>query len=161
VVVAAGLAAVYGAWSLVLFLWRPSRFRFPAVSTDWVLAAAGALLFAYLAYSWRAAGRTWGDLLLGLRVVNRRGNPPGVVGCVLRSALCVAFPIGILYVAVSRSNRSVADVVLRTSVIYDWGPVTIYDRGPVTTANGGPPGGRPIPAGPRASPGRSAPPSPP
>jgi uncharacterized RDD family membrane protein YckC len=135
-VVAGILAAAYGAWSLVLFLWRPSHFRFPDVSTDWVLLAGEALLFVYLAYAWRTTGRTWGDLLLGLRVVNRRGDPLGRVGSVARSALCVVFPIGILYVAVSRSNRSVADLVLRTSVIYDWGPTTVAAGPPVPSAGG-------------------------
>jgi hypothetical protein len=30
------------------------------------------------------------------------------------------FPIGLLWVAVSRENRSAQDLALRTSVIYDW-----------------------------------------
>jgi hypothetical protein len=32
----------------------------------------------------------------------------------------VLFPILLLWVAVSRQNRSVQDLVLRTSVVYDW-----------------------------------------
>jgi len=80
------------------------------------------VLFCYLSVSWLVNGRTWGDFLLGLRVVNYQGEPLRVAGAVARSALCVVFPIGILWVAVSRANRSVADVVLRTSVVYAWGP---------------------------------------
>jgi ribose/xylose/arabinose/galactoside ABC-type transport system permease subunit len=34
----------------------------------------------------------------------------------------IAFPIGLLWCGVSASRRSVQDVVLRTSVIYDWRP---------------------------------------
>jgi hypothetical protein len=30
------------------------------------------------------------------------------------------FPIGLLWTAVSRENRSLADLLLRTSVVYDW-----------------------------------------
>jgi len=30
------------------------------------------------------------------------------------------FPIGVLWVAVSRTNKSVQDILVRTSVIYDW-----------------------------------------
>ncbi|MBV9380387.1 MAG: RDD family protein [Streptosporangiaceae bacterium] len=125
VIVAAVLAAGYGAWSLVLFLLRPARFRFPVVPSGWVLFAGGVVLFAYLSAEWTALGRTWGDVLFGLRVVNRRGERLHPAGAVLRAAICVLFPIGILWVAVSRANRSVADVILRTSVIYDWGPTVV------------------------------------
>lgn len=121
-VVAAIVGGGYLATSVVLFLWDPGRFHFPVMDRTWLLTAGGAVLFVYLSVSWVMTGRTWGDLLLGLRVVNFRGEPLRVAGAVLRAALCVVFPIGIFYVAVSRANRSVADVILRTSVLYDWGP---------------------------------------
>lgn len=38
----------------------------------------------------------------------------------MRALACALFPIGVLWVAVSRENWSLQDVVLRTSVIYDW-----------------------------------------
>ncbi len=120
VVVAGVVGAGYLAVSAVVFLWNPGGFRFPALDRTWLLAACGAVLFCYLSASWALTGRTWGDLLLGLRVVNYRGGPLRLSGAALRAALCVVFPIGIFYVAVSRANRSVADVVLRTSVVYDW-----------------------------------------
>jgi uncharacterized RDD family membrane protein YckC len=120
-VVAATVGAGYLAVSTVMFLWDPARFRFPSPDRTWLLAAGGAVLFCYLSASWVINGRTWGDLLLGLRVVNYQGEPLRVWDSVIRAALCVVFPVGILYVAVSRANRSVADVVLRTSVIYAWG----------------------------------------
>jgi uncharacterized RDD family membrane protein YckC len=119
--VACTVGAGYLAVSTVIFLWDPARFHFPAPDRTWLLAAGGAALFCYLSASWATTGRTWGDLLLGLRVVNYQGETLRVSGAVIRAALCVVFPIGILYVAVSRANRSVADVVLRTSVIYAWG----------------------------------------
>jgi uncharacterized RDD family membrane protein YckC len=121
-VVAGIVGAGYLAMSTVAFLWNPSQFHFPALDRTWLLTAGGAVLFVYLSASWVTTGRTWGDLLLGLRVVNFREEPLRIGGAVLRAALCLVFPIGIFYVAVSRSNRSVADVVLRTSVLYDWGP---------------------------------------
>jgi hypothetical protein len=34
--------------------------------------------------------------------------------------LCVLFPILLFWVVLSRENRSVQDVLLRTSVVYDW-----------------------------------------
>jgi uncharacterized RDD family membrane protein YckC len=115
-VVAAGYLAV----SVVLFLWNPSKFHFPAPDRTWLLIAGGVVLFCYLWASFALNGRTLGDFLLGLRVVNYQGERMRVYGAALRAALCVVFPIGIFYVAVSRANRSVADVVLRTSVVYDW-----------------------------------------
>jgi uncharacterized RDD family membrane protein YckC len=128
--VACTVGAGYLAVSTVIFLWDPAGFHFPAADRTWLLAAGGAVLFCYLSASWATTGRTWGDLLLGLRVVNYRGEPLRVSGAVIRAALCVVFPIGIFYVAVSRANRSVADVVLRTSVVYAWGgdPVPARER---------------------------------
>ena len=119
-VVAGVVAAGYLGVSMVLFLWNPSRFRFPTPDRVWLLIAGGVVLFCYLWGAWALSGRTWGDFLLGLRVVNYRGEPLHVYGAAIRAALCVVFPIGIFYVAVSRANRSIADVVLRTSVVYDW-----------------------------------------
>jgi uncharacterized RDD family membrane protein YckC len=121
VAVAGIIGAGYLAVSAVMFLWDPSRFHFPAPDRTWLLAAGGAVLFCYLSASWATTGRTPGDFLLGLRVVNYQGERLRVAGAILRAALCVVFPIGILWVAVSSANRSVADVVLRTSVIYAWG----------------------------------------
>jgi hypothetical protein len=36
--------------------------------------------------------------------------------------LYAAFPLGLAWVAVSRDSRSVQDLLLRTSVVYDWLP---------------------------------------
>ena len=51
-----------------------------------------------------------------------RGRKLRVVGAFVRAVFCTAFPIGLLWCAVSPANRSVQDVVLRTSVVYDWTP---------------------------------------
>jgi uncharacterized RDD family membrane protein YckC len=120
VVVVGAVAAGYLAVSMILFLWDPGKFHFPAPDRAWLLTAGGVVLFFYLWASWALSGRTLGDLLLGLRVVNFQGEPMRVYGAALRAALCVVFPIGLFWVAVSRANRSVADVVLRTSVVYAW-----------------------------------------
>jgi len=78
------------------------------------------LNWAYWTIGWATTGRTIGNLVMGLRVVNRKGQHPNWVGAALRSAFCALFPFGLLWVIISRSNRSVQDVVLRTSVVYDW-----------------------------------------
>jgi uncharacterized RDD family membrane protein YckC len=119
-VVIAMLAGLYAGWAAVLFLLRGEAFRFPTPSFAAAYLAGSVLLGLYLAAAWTTTGRTYGNHLLGLRVVNRRGERVRLVGAVVRAAACVVFPIGLFWCAVSRENRSVQDVLLRTSVIYDW-----------------------------------------
>jgi uncharacterized RDD family membrane protein YckC len=57
---------------------------------------------------------------MGLRVVNLHGVLLRVPLAFLRAVFCVVFPVGLFWVAFSRENRSLQDVVLRTSVIHDW-----------------------------------------
>ena len=127
VVVVLVVAAGYGCVSAALFLWSPSDFRFPQTNRGVLLVAGAVVLFLYLALSWFTTGRTYGDHLLGLRVVDRRGERLHLSTAAARSALCVVFPIGVLYALVSRANRSVQDVLLRTSVIYDWTRAAPHD----------------------------------
>ena len=63
-------------------------------------------------------GGTYGDRLLGLRVSHDRGGRLGPVRSTARAVLCTIFPIGLLWVLVSKENRSVRDVLLRSSVAY-------------------------------------------
>jgi len=53
-------------------------------------------------------------------VVNFREQRMKPIGAFLRAIFCVFFPIGLFWSAVNRRNRSLADVLPRTSVIYDW-----------------------------------------
>ena len=118
----AGLAVLvaYAVWAAVLFLLRPrgSASRSPAPGL--VLTALLVVLTAYLAVGWVSTGQTYGDRLLGLRVVDRHGRRLGPGLALVRSVLCVLFPILLFWVVLSRENRSVQDVLLGTSVVYDW-----------------------------------------
>lgn len=69
---------------------------------------------------WATSGRTIGNLVMGLRVINRKGRHPGWTLAFIRALFCTLFPIGLAWSIVSGANRSVQDVVLRTSVTYDW-----------------------------------------
>ena len=69
--------------------------------------------------TWAVVGGTYGDRLLELRVTDDRRARLGWKRCAVRSLLCTVFPIGLLWVLVSGENRSVQDVLLRTSVVYD------------------------------------------
>jgi uncharacterized RDD family membrane protein YckC len=107
-------------WLAFLFLVNPVAFTFPNVSFAHFLLAYACVLFLYLASAWGTSGRTYGNHVMGLRVVNFRGRQLRIAGAVLRAAFYTVFPIGLFWCAVSKQNRSVQDTVLRTSVIYDW-----------------------------------------
>jgi uncharacterized RDD family membrane protein YckC len=114
------LALGYVAANAVAFLVRPSSFQLLTASRPVVIAVALAGAVAYLAGTWWVAGRTWGCDVMGLRIVDRRGRSPRLVVAVLRAVLYVVFPVGVLWCAVTDSRRSLQDLLLGTSVIYDW-----------------------------------------
>ncbi|MDD2857389.1 MAG: RDD family protein [Candidatus Nanopelagicales bacterium] len=103
------------------FLLDPQGFTFPPLHPNRMVLVCGALLFLYFWASWAMTGRTVGNRLMGLRVVSFRGRLMRWSGAFLRALFCVALPIGLFWAVVSRQNRSIQDVVLRSSVIYDWG----------------------------------------
>ena len=114
------LGAVYlgvCGWRLLA---NPSRFAFPTVSRSLVFWLGAAFSLLYLTLCWWLAGRTYGARVMALKVRNFRHQRLRFPGAVARAALCLVFPIGVLWCAVNASNRSVQDVILRTSVIYDW-----------------------------------------
>jgi uncharacterized RDD family membrane protein YckC len=57
---------------------------------------------------------------MGLRVRRQDGAHVGLLRALLRAAVCVLFPIGLLWVVVSSGNRAVQDLLLGTAVSYDW-----------------------------------------
>lgn len=121
-VVVAILCVIYGVLAGLLFLVNPTSFRWPS-GLGWSIPLIGfGVAVPYLTLCWRLTGRTYGDTLLGLRVVRYDGRHMRFAGALLRAVACVVFPIGLLWVAVSRANRSVQDVIMRTSVVYDWSP---------------------------------------
>lgn len=121
VVVVVSLGVTYVAVCGLMFAISPAHFTFPLPSRTVVLEAAAVLAVAYLTVAWAGTGRTVGGQLLGLRVVNRKGNHVHPVIAVLRAVCCLAFPIG-LVLAAGPGHRSLADLILRTSVVYDWDP---------------------------------------
>jgi uncharacterized RDD family membrane protein YckC len=110
-----GYAAVAGG----RFMLAPRSFHLVAPQFEWVVVAVGLGLVLYWTITWAGPGRTYGDELMGLRVVGRRGERLHLVHAAARAVLCVLFLPGLFWVLVSRHNRSVQDVVLRTAVVYD------------------------------------------
>lgn len=74
----------------------------------------------YWAITWSTTGRSLGAWVMGVRVVNPKGERLNFLYALLRAGFCVGFPFGLLWALMSKRNRSVQDVVLRTIVIYDW-----------------------------------------
>jgi uncharacterized RDD family membrane protein YckC len=122
VVVVVALAVGYVGLAGLVFMIDPRGFSFPDVGLVLSLTVGLGTLVAYLTLAWWLAGRTYGDLVMGLRVVSRGGDRIGVVVSWARAVGCALFPWGLFWVAASRDRSSLHDLVLRTRVIYDWQP---------------------------------------
>ena len=114
------VTAGYLSWSALLFVIDAPGFTFPKPSFLLLLICGELVLFVYFTSAWATTGRTYGDHLMGLRVVNYRGERMRWAGAAVRAVFCLVIPIGLFWSAVSPTNRSLQDTVLRTSVIYDW-----------------------------------------
>jgi uncharacterized RDD family membrane protein YckC len=122
VLLLAVLACLYLGWAGLLLVIDPVRFHFPTPSRVLILIAAALVLVVYLTESWTTTGRTYGDRVFGLRVVDRHGRKLRHGQAIVRALFCTVLPIGLLWVAVSGHRHSIQDLVLRTAVIYDWSP---------------------------------------
>jgi uncharacterized RDD family membrane protein YckC len=122
VVVVVMVFAAYVGYASVSYLLHPRHFSLPAPSGVARSTFVLALLIVYLAVGWGTGGRTYGCHVMGLRVVNSHGNRLNPLVALARAVFCALFPIGLFWCAVSRKRRSVQDLVLRSSVIYDWNP---------------------------------------
>src|SRR3954467_14252006 len=106
----------------LIFLLNPRSFTWPELGVVFSLAAAFAVAFVYFTVFWTLSGRTYGYLVMGLRVLGIGGRRLRFVGAALRAVFVVAVPIGIVWVPLSRNNKSLQDLVLGTRVVYDWEP---------------------------------------
>ena len=85
-----------------------------------IVVAQYLLLVLVFAIGWGGGGRTLGKAILGLRVARTDGTGLGWGRAVLRALLCAAAPWILGFVALSRKNRGIHDVLLGTRVTYDW-----------------------------------------
>ncbi len=117
-VVLAILSSAYLGYAMVRLLFSIRDFAFPQPNA--VFTATGFIVVSvgYLALCWAVSGRTLGCVAMGLRVVGRKGGRMRPVTALLRAFLCVFFAVGLAWVAVHPERRSVADMVLRTRVVY-------------------------------------------
>jgi uncharacterized RDD family membrane protein YckC len=120
--VAAALVVGYAAVNIFSLIVNPRGFELIRVSAAVSMTTALVVCVVYLGAAWSVTGRTYGDRVMGLRVVGGRGRRIRAPRALVRAILCVGFPVGLLWCAASTSRRSLQDAVLRTSVIYDWRP---------------------------------------
>lgn len=126
--VAATVAGTYVALVVLRFLIDPRNANdLPTAPMIVWLAYGFSIMIVYLWVSFATTGRTVGDRVMGLRVVGRKGTRMRWWSAFVRSCFCTAFPIGLFWCAVSRENRSVQDLLLRTSVIHHWPVPPVVD----------------------------------
>lgn len=121
-VIVVAVVGVYLGVSVVRFLLHPRRFTWPEVSALNLGTLGWILLILYLTIGWANTGRTWGKGVLGLRVVSSKDAGLPLWRAFVRATLCALFPIGLFWSAISTRNQSVQDLLVRTTVVYDWGP---------------------------------------
>ena len=118
-------ALIYVGFAFARFLLTSKPFDLPHPQVSVTGTLQFLLLIAYLAWGWASTGRTPGKALLGLRVVTDGGKPLSVLRACARATLCALVgPILLAWVVVSRRNAGIHDLLLSTTVVYDWRPRT-------------------------------------
>ncbi|MEV5599686.1 RDD family protein [Streptomyces sp. NPDC052496] len=116
-----GIAVLTGlAVGAVRFLVFGPPFTAPRPSDQLTGAFGFCLAVGYLAAGWSVTGRTVGGRLMGVRVVQRSGRRLRPGRALFRAVLCVLLPLGLFWAPLSRRDASVADLVVRSAVVYDW-----------------------------------------
>jgi len=113
----------FGTWlgiAILQFLVDPRAFEVPAWPFIYFVVLGYCYMVLYLTVGWATVGRSIGSRLLGLRVVGRKGAKLSWPLAFVRASLCTLVLVAMFWCIVSRENRSVQDILLRTSVIHDW-----------------------------------------
>jgi uncharacterized RDD family membrane protein YckC len=80
--------------------------------------------FVYFAYQWSLNGKTLGDAILGIQVVQASGAPVRPSQAVIRTLILpfsiLFFYIGMIIIIVQRERRAVHDLIAGTAVVYEW-----------------------------------------
>ncbi|WP_425836969.1 RDD family protein [Streptomyces fractus] len=96
-------------------------FQMPDV-TNWLAGPIGwVLAVCYLGGSWAVVGATPGGRLMGVSVTDRAGRRLRTVRALVRAAVSVSFPLGLLWIPFSRRRAALPDLVVRSVVTYDRG----------------------------------------
>jgi uncharacterized RDD family membrane protein YckC len=127
----ATVLVVYFGIAGFLFIVSPRRFDWPTLSGVRVAAVYWLVLVVYLTGAWSSTGRSIGKQLMGLRVERRGGDPLGIARALVRAILSAACPVGLLWCVVDRRSASVQDLIVGSTVVYDWRARSPRGDGPV------------------------------
>jgi len=115
------LFTLFVGFAVLRYLIGGKSFELPRPGAVFSAALFPVVEFLYLTVAWTTTGRTVGNDLFGLRVVRNDGTRVGVLRAAARAVICTLFGfISLLWAAVSKRNAAVHDLLLRTSVVYDW-----------------------------------------
>ncbi len=109
---------------LARLVWSPTTFTWPSVPLWLTFSFGFGFAVLYLTVGWVTTGRSYGSYVMGLRVLTNGHRMLRWVHAFLRAIFCVFFPVGLVWVIFSPARRSLQDVALRTTVVYDWHVVT-------------------------------------
>jgi uncharacterized RDD family membrane protein YckC len=112
---------VLAAFGFVRYLVNGDEYQLPQPGPG----GNGALVFAIgvlvLWSAWSGSGRAPGMGLIGLRVVGRDGGQLSSRRAFWRAVLAVPTAgLGVLWVLVSKKNKSLYDIVCGSAVVYEW-----------------------------------------
>lgn len=91
------------------------------IGTTFVTVTATGII--YFTLGWWLFGRTVGKLVLGVRVVDSRGQRPGFIQSAVRAfgyLLSSIFLLGFIWIGLTPRRRGWHDHLARTWVVYDW-----------------------------------------
>jgi uncharacterized RDD family membrane protein YckC len=114
-------AAVLAVFGFLRFLVTDRGYEFPQPGPGWnavLIIVIGVLL---LWSAWSGSGRAPGMGLIGLRVVGRDGEKLSSRRAFWRALLGVlTVGIGVVWVLVSKKNKSLYDILCGSAVVYEW-----------------------------------------
>ncbi|GAC68207.1 hypothetical protein GS4_14_00370 [Gordonia soli NBRC 108243] len=116
--VGALMGAIWVGLALTLLVFGANAFHFPDRGVLFTATGFAIVSIAYNSTCWAVSGRTLGGVVMGLRVVNRKGERVRPVVAILRAAGYTFFAVGLLWVAIDPRRRSLQDIVVRTRVVY-------------------------------------------
>jgi len=97
------------------------KFDVPQPAPGVTLTAQWVIAVLYLTAGWTGTSRTVGKSFMGLRVVTNSGQPLRPRRAFLRALVCATLgAITLAWIVVSRRRAGIHDVMLQTSVVYDW-----------------------------------------
>lgn len=87
-----------------------------------IIAAAGAAGFLYFVVLEGLAGRTFGKMICGLKVVHEDGGPAGIVSALVRNFLRIAdaflfYVVGLVFMLTSKGQQRLGDKLAKTRVV--------------------------------------------